>query len=67
MNFVLQSLNRLRERETVLGKHLKESAENGGKIHAELQIMKLEQEKFHVLLAGKNSEVQKLKQELRYV
>ncbi|KAJ9599394.1 hypothetical protein L9F63_010156, partial [Diploptera punctata] len=62
-----KALSKLRDREAVLNNYLKESSEKEGKIQAELQIMKLEQEKFHILLAGKNSEVQKLKQELRYV
>ncbi|XP_021927738.1 uncharacterized protein LOC110833626 isoform X2 [Zootermopsis nevadensis] len=54
----------LHDAKAVLSRHLKERSKEEENIHAQLQIMKLEREKFEILLVSKDKEVEKLKQEL---
>jgi hypothetical protein len=51
--------------EAIGTKLLTESSEEERKLQAQLQIMKLECNKFEILLASKDTELEKLKQELR--
>jgi hypothetical protein len=63
--FLLQALRPLRDAEAVLAKHLEGRSKEKENNQLHLQIMKLEHEKFDTLLARKDKEVEKLKQELR--
>jgi hypothetical protein len=51
--------------EAVVARRLGEHNKEEGNIQLHLQIMKLEHEKFETLMASKDMEVKKLKQELR--
>jgi hypothetical protein len=55
----------LRDAEAVLARHLEGCSKEKENNQLHLQIMKLEHEKFDILLASKDKEVEKLKQELR--
>jgi hypothetical protein len=55
----------LNDAEAVRGKFLKESSKEEGRIQAQLQIMKLEHDKFEILMASKDKQLEKLRQELR--
>jgi hypothetical protein len=61
----LQALLPQCDAEAVLASHYGERNKEEGNIQLHLQIMKLEREKCHALLASKDMEVKKLKQELR--
>jgi hypothetical protein len=64
LQFLLQTLPPDHDAEDIGTKSLKESSEGEGQLQAQLQIMKLEYNKFEILLASKNKELEKLKQEL---
>jgi hypothetical protein len=55
----------LHDAKAVPARRLKESNKEEENIHAQLQIMKLECEKFEILLVSKDKELETLKQELR--
>jgi hypothetical protein len=63
--FLLQALLPLRDAEAVLARRFGECNKEEGNIQLHLQKMKLEREKFNTLVASKDMEVKKLKQELR--
>jgi hypothetical protein len=65
LSFLLQTLLPLNDAEAVQAKFLKESRKEEGTIQAQLQIMKLERDKFEMLVASKDKELEKLKQEAR--
>jgi len=58
-------LLQFKDSEAIGTKLLVESSEEGRKLQAQLQTMKLECNKFEILLASKDKELGKLKQELR--
>jgi septal ring factor EnvC (AmiA/AmiB activator) len=58
-------LLRFNDAEAVGTKLLTESSDEERKLQAQLQTMKLECNKFETLLASKDKELEKLKQELR--
>jgi hypothetical protein len=55
----------LNDDKAVSARHLKEFNKDDDNVHAQLQILKLEREKFQILLFKKDKELEKLKQELR--
>lgn len=55
----------MRDTEAVLARHLEECNEEKNRISTWLQIMKLEREKFEILMASKDRELEELKQKLR--
>lgn len=57
----------LRDAEAVLARPLEDHSKEKENTQLHLQIMKLEREKFDILLARKDKEVEKLKQELRNI
>jgi len=61
----LQTLLPFNGAEATGTKLLKESSEEERKLQAQLQTVKLECNKFEILLASKDKELEKLKQELR--
>jgi hypothetical protein len=61
----LQTLLPLNDGAVVGTKLLKASSKEEGNLQAQLQIMKLEYNKFEILLASKDKELEKLKQKLR--
>jgi hypothetical protein len=61
----LQALLPLRDAEAVLARPLEDRSKEEENLQQYLQIIKLEREKFDILMASKDREVKKLKQELR--
>lgn len=61
----MQTLLPFNDAEAIGIKLLKESSEEERKLQAQLQTVKLECNKFEILLASKDKELEKLKQELR--
>ncbi|KAJ4429453.1 hypothetical protein ANN_21622 [Periplaneta americana] len=55
----------IRDAHATLSKRLKETSQEEGKTHAEAQMLKLEREKFEIVMASRNKEIDKLKKELR--
>jgi hypothetical protein len=61
----LQALLPLCDAEAVVARRLEDRSKEEENLQQHLQMMKLEREKFDILMASKDREVKKLRQELR--